>query len=97
MKGFEIIYETCVGNAISMKQISLEEYNESRTERATDARVLAVGWLTGYGYTEADICRLSGWKQQRVNYLKNLAVARLNRRIFCKEYQELTEEMRKML
>lgn len=93
MRAINTIYETCVGNAILMLQIDYAEYRDSRCERAVDARVLVVGWMTGWGVSEAELCRLTGWKQQRVNYLKNLAVVRLHRRLFRLRYEALTRAM----
>ena len=93
MKKVEHVYTTLAAHAKDLCGITLDEYHHSRTETAVDARMLVVGWMIGYGYTEATISRLTGWSQQRINYLRNAAADRMARRIWREMYHEITRRM----
>lgn len=93
MKRAEQIYTTAVAHARDLTGVTLDDYHQSNAEAAVDARMLVIGWMTGYGYTEATLRTLTGWSQQRINYLRNAAAARLGRRLFRQMYEELTHQM----
>lgn len=97
MKRTEHIYTTSVAHACEICGVNHFEFHESRSEAAVDARTLVVGWMTGYGYTEAELQRLTGWSQQRINYLHNIAALRLYRRLFRERYAELANRMGELL
>jgi hypothetical protein len=97
MKSAEQIYTTAVAHARDLTGVTLDDYHQSNAEAAVDARMLVVGWMTGYGYTEATLRTLTGWSQQRINYLRNASSGRLNRRIFREMYDELTHLMTTVL
>lgn len=73
--------------------VSQEEVFKGHTELCVDARILLIGWMSGYGYTEAALARLTGWSQQRINYLKNHAAERHIRRVFRDKYDEMSRKM----
>lgn len=93
MKKIENIYTTAVANACDICGVNYTSYLECRREAAVDARMLVVGWMVGYGVTEATLAYLTGWSQQRINYLKKGAADRLFRRMFKANYEELTAAM----
>ena len=97
MKRTEHVYTTAVAHACEICGVNHFEFHESRSEAAVDARTLVVGWMTGYGYTEAELQRLTGWSQQRINYLHNIAALRLHRRLFRERYAELANRMGELL
>lgn len=86
-------YSLALSVACAACGISQEELFNGRSELCVDARTLLVGWLTGYGYTEATLAGLTGWSQQRINYLKNHAADRLIRRVFRDKYDDMTKQM----
>ena len=93
----ETIYETCVGNVIEITGCELAQLYESRKESYVEARMLLVGWLIGYGFTEGEICKMSGMHQQRVNFLKNEAKKRLSQRVLLRQMRaDLSAAMAKM-
>lgn len=93
----ETIYETCVGNVLEITGCELTHLYESRKESYVEARMLLVGWLIGYGFTEGEICKMSGMHQQRVNFLKNEAKKRLSQRVLLRQMRaDLSEAMAKM-
>lgn len=86
-----------MGNVLEITGCELAQLYESRKEMYVEARMLLVGWLIGYGFTEGEICKLSGMQQQRVNFLKNEADKRLGHRILFRQmHAELSEVMAKM-
>lgn len=94
----ETIYDTCVGNVIEITGCELAHLYESRREDYVEARMLLVGWLIGYGFTEGEICKLSGMHQQRVNFLKNEAKKRLRQRVLLRQMRaDLSEAMAQIL
>lgn len=90
-------YTMALSSACAVCSISQEEMFVGRSEICVDARMLLVGWMSGYGYTEATLSRLTGWSQQRVNYLKNQAALRLTRRVFRDNYDEMTRRMSELI
>ena len=93
MKSAEQIYTTAVAHARDLTGVTLDDYHQSNAEAAVDARMLVVGWMTGYGYTEATLRSLTGWSQQRINYLHNAAAMRFTRRVFREMYADLSHRM----
>lgn len=94
----ETIYETCVGNVLLLTGCELNQLYESRREDYVEARMLLVGWLIGYGFTEGEICKMSGMHQQRVNFLKNEASKRFNQRVLLRQMRaDLSEAMAQIL
>lgn len=96
MKKYKKMYTTAVATACDLCGISFSDYCDGRNEAAVDARMLVIGWLTGYGFTESRLAGLTGWSQQRINYIKNHASFRLIRRVFREQYDAMTTEMSKM-
>lgn len=86
-------YTLAVASACAVCGISQDELLRGRSEVSVDARMLLVGWMSGYGYTEAMLMKLTGWSQQRINYLKNHAAQRLIRRVFRDQYGEMSRRM----
>ena len=63
-------------------ELSDEAFNNSHCESATDARIMVVGVLIREGWSEGEIVKATGWKQRRVNWLKNSFDERMKRRGF---------------
>ena len=77
--------------------VSQDEVFKGNSELCVDARILLIGWMSGYGYTEATLARLTGWSQQRINYLKNHAAERLVRRVFRDQYDDVSRQMASLI
>ena len=90
-------YTLAVSTACAVCGISQDEFFNGHSEICVDARMLLVGWMSGYGYTEAKLSRLTGWSQQRINYIKNQAATRLIRRVFRDNYGEMTRKMAELI
>lgn len=90
-------YTLAITAACAVCGISQNELFHGRTEVCVDGRMLLVGWMSGYGYTEATLSRLTGWSQQRINYLKNQAAGRLMRRVFRDNYDDMTRKMTELI
>lgn len=72
-------------------ELSDEEFNDSHSECATDARIVVVGVLMRDGWSESEICKATGWKQSRVNWLRNHFEDRMKRRGFRLMWEGITE------
>ena len=72
-------------------EITDSEFEKSLCDNATDARVIVVGVLTREGWSEMEICKALGWKQQRVNSLKNQLNRRMKRRSFRLMWEGITD------
>lgn len=77
MKQLEDIYNRVVEATLIASELTFEQLSTSRTERSVIARVVLIDILIDVGFTEGDICAVSGMSQQRVNSLKNSAKYRL--------------------
>lgn len=86
-------YNLALSVVCAVCDISQEELFNGHSELCVDARMLLVGWMSGYGYTEATLARLTGWSQQRINYLKNHAAERLIRRVFRDKYDDMSRQI----
>ena len=86
-------YSLALSVACAVCDISQEDLLYGHSEACVDARILLIGWMSGYGYTEATLAKLTGWSQQRINYLKNHAASRLIRRVFRDKYDDMSRKM----
>lgn len=77
MKQLEDIYNRVVETTLIASELTFEQLATSRTERCVIARVVLIDTLIDVGFTESDVCAVSGMSQQRVNSLKNSAKYRL--------------------
>lgn len=93
MKTADQLYTLAEAHARALCGLTPSEYRNAHTEAATDARIMVVAWMTTYGHTEATLQRVTGWSQQRVNYLHNAAATRLMRRVYAERYAELSRLM----
>ncbi|MEE1081630.1 MAG: hypothetical protein U0L19_11035 [Bacteroidales bacterium] len=73
--------------------MSVNDLLVSRREECVDARVVAVTWLISNDVTERRLSLVLGWSQQRINYLKNMADARLRRRKVAAIYTALEDRL----
>lgn len=67
------------------------ELNNSKSDLAVDARIMLVGLLVRDGWSEGEIVKATGWKQRRVNWLKNHFDERMKRRIFRDAYERVKD------
>lgn len=65
------------------------ELNNSKSDIAVDARIMLVGALVRDGWSEGEIVKVTGWKQRRVNWLKNHFDERMKRRIFREAFERV--------
>lgn len=65
------------------------ELNNSKSDLAVDARIMLVGALVRDGWSEGEIVKATGWKQRRVNWLKNHFDERMKRRIFREAFERV--------
>lgn len=82
-----------MGAAAVVAEVSTSNLLNSRQEDCVDARVAAVAWLIRHDVTERRISIVLGWSQQRINYLKNMADARLRRRKVAAIYTALEDRL----
>ena len=76
-------------NVKSEYELTDVELNNSKSDLAVDARIMLVGLLVRDGWSEGEIVKSTGWKQRRVNWLKNHFDERMKRRIFRDAYERL--------
>lgn len=79
------------GMVKSEYELTDKEFEESLSDVATDARVIVVGVLMREGWSEKEMCKALGWKQQRVNFLKNQLNVRMKRRGFRLMWEGITD------
>lgn len=89
----ESLYAAAMAHAAMLCAITPDNFAHSRTEAAVDARILVVDLMIRRGHTEATLCRITGWSQQRINYLRNAAACRLRRRIFRAAHADLARHI----
>ena len=65
------------------------ELNNSKSDLAVDARIMLVGALVRDGWSEGEIVKATGWKQRRVNWLKNHFDERMKRQIFREAFERV--------
>ena len=70
-------------------EINDRDLNESKSDIAVDARIMLVGALVRDGWSEGEIVKATGWKQRRVNWLKNHFDERMKRRIFREAFDRI--------
>lgn len=70
-------------------EINDRDLNESKSDIAVDARIMLVGALVRDGWSEGEIVKVTGWKQRRVNWLKNHFDERMKRRIFREAFERV--------
>lgn len=70
-------------------EINDRDLNESKSDIAVDARIMLVGALVRDGWSEGEIVKATGWKQRRVNWLKNHFDERMKRRIFREAFERV--------
>lgn len=76
-------------NVKSEYELTDIELNESKSDIAVDARIMLVGALVRDGWSEGEIVKATGWKQRRVNWLKNHFDERMKRRIFREAFERV--------
>lgn len=69
-------------NVKSEYELTDTELNNSKSDLAVDARIMVIGLLVRDGWSEGEIVKATGWKQRRVNWLKNNFDVRMKRRGF---------------
>ena len=67
------------------------ELNNSKSDLAVDARIMLVGLLVRDGWSEGEIVKATGWKQRRVNWLKNHLDERMKLRGFKLMWEGITD------
>ena len=77
----------------AIAEVSVNDLLVSRREECVDARVVAVTWLICHDVTERRLSLVLGWSQQRINYLKNMAEARLRRPKVAAIYTALKDRL----
>lgn len=83
-----------IGIVKSEYELTDDAFENSHSVNATDARIIVVGVLVNDGWSESEIRKATGWKQSRVNWLKNHFDDRMKRRGFRLMWEGITDLLR---
>ena len=88
------LFNKCLEAVEDATDIRWHKVTQSRTDEAVCARMLLVRVLTDAGFSESDIAEYTFMKQQRINYLKNEGMMRIeHNRLMRKMYDEIRQKM----